>query len=155
MRIFWVVAALAVTLASPIASAQQIVVADPARHATELSNNMAVGGVMPLRTLYSQISEGAALNASVEAGLMTFERSIAAPRAAHAAVIEDMSLADTYRSIVLYHYYGSTTWIFTRLDYVRIGPTEWALSSAYFGSDWRNVALPDSPSFRSNLGNRR
>ncbi|HYD86954.1 MAG TPA: hypothetical protein VEA80_05740 [Vitreimonas sp.] len=135
--------------------AQPVVVADPARHVTELSNNMSVAGVAPLRALYSQMYSGAALPSNVEAALLTYERAITSPRALESRIIEDITLSDAYRAIFLYHYYGSNAWIFIRLDFVRIGPEEWTVSAATFGSEWTRVAIPVTPGFTSNLGSQR
>lgn len=154
-HIFGLLAFVATLLIAPAATAQPVVVADPLRYATELSNNMAVGGFAPLRQVYVQFAEGAALATNVEAALLSYERVITSPRAVEARIVEDVSLSDTYRAIFLYHYYGSTTWVFTRLDFVNLGGGEWRLVAATFGSQWSNVAIATTPSFRSNMGNRR
>lgn len=132
----------------PVASAQPIVTPDPARYASELSNNMAVGGVAPLRELFGEMQRGAALPPDVEAALLPYERAVTQRRAVIGHVIDDVMLSDVYRALYLYHYYGENFWLFTRLDFVRIGD-EWALSGAAFGSDWSKVALISTPGFRS------
>lgn len=135
-------------LSAPIASAQPVVTPDPARFVGELSNNMAVGGVAPLRALYVEMYRSAALPTNIEAALLTYERAIAQPRAVIGRVIDDVTLSDSYRAIYTYHYYGENYWLFTRIDFVRIGD-EWALSAAAFGSEWSTVALSTTPGFRS------
>jgi len=146
MRHFMAIVAFAIAAASAsLASAQPIVTADPGRYAAELSNNMAVGGIAPLRALFTEMYP-TGLPTNVEAALITFERAITVRRAIEARVIEDVTLADSFRTIYLYHYYGSTYWVFTRVDFVRIGD-EWALSGASFGSDWTMVAMVTTPDF--------
>jgi hypothetical protein len=156
MRAILAVIALAfVVLAPSGVSAQPIVTSDPGRYAAELSNNMAVGGVGPLRGLYVSMFPGASLPTNIEATLLTYERAITSPRAMEAGIVEDVSLSNRYRSVYLCHYYGTNLWVFTRVDFVRISPTEWALTAAAFGSEWSSVAQVMTPSFQSNLGNRR
>lgn len=155
MRILFALAAVAVWLLASTASAQPIVTPDPGRYATELSNNMSVGGIAPLRALYVDMFDARSLPTNIEAALITYERAITNNRAVVARVVEDISLEDTYRSVYLYHYFGSTNWMFTRLDFVRIDPSgDWALSSATFGSEWSSVAMSATSGFRSRLDGR-
>ena len=135
-------------LSASLAAARPIVTADPARYVGELADNMAVGGVAPLRAMYVEMYRGAALPTNIEAALLTYERAITERRAVLGRVIEDVALSDTYRAIYTYHYYGENLWLFTRVDFVRIGE-EWALSAAAFGSDWSAVAMTTTPSFRA------
>lgn len=154
-RFLIVAAALWASVAFSSAHAQPIVTADPGRYATEFSDRMSVGGVAPLRVLYNEMFANASLPANIEAALLTYERGITNPRALRSEVVEDIALSQSYRAIYTYAYYGSNSWIFVRLDFVRIGADEWALSAASFGSEWNSVAIAATPSFVSNRGNRR
>jgi hypothetical protein len=130
------------------AAAQPIVTDDPREYMETLRDAMGVSGMGPLRSLYQQLAGSAGINPQIEAALMVYERNMSSPRAAVARVTEDITLGDTLRTVYLYHYWGDNLWVHTRLDFVRISPTEWAVAYIGFGSEWHTIAQPMSPGFR-------
>ncbi len=154
MRVIWAVVAILLTVAATSnASAQSVVTRDPRAYTETLADAMGVSGMAPLRSLYVQIAPGGTINATVEAALLSYERALPTTSAAIAKVEEDVTLSDTYRQIYLYHYWGQTYWVHTRLDFVRISANEWALSYLAFGSEWSALASSTTAGFRSTNRN--
>lgn len=143
-----VVILMALVSATP-ASAQAITTRDPRAYMETLANTMGVSGMAPLRSIYGEINNGAALSTTVEAALLAYERGIPTTRAVIAKVEEDVMLSDTYRQIYLYHYWGQNYWLHTRIDFVRISADgEWAMSYVAFSSEWGNLTSATTPGFR-------
>lgn len=127
-----------------------IVMRDPAAYAQTFADSMALSGVLPIRETFAQlIGAEATVSGDVEASLRVYEHPEMIKPARVSRVIEDVALADTFRVIYLYHYYGGNFWIFTRLEFVRVSPTEWTLSRLAFADRWPNIVLTTSPGFAS------
>ncbi|MEZ5956746.1 MAG: hypothetical protein R3C27_05975 [Hyphomonadaceae bacterium] len=150
MRAIWALTAVVLAyVVAPCVSAQPIALRDPRAYAETLADTMGVSGMAPLRSLYVEVSPNGAVSAAVEAALLAYERGLPTTRAVIAKVEEDVTLSDTYRQIYLYHYWGQNYWLHTRVDFVRISDTEWAVSYVGFASDWAVLAPPVTPGFRS------
>jgi len=151
MRSFlFALAALGLLLAPSTATAQSppVTMANPSQYAADVANLMSRRGVAPLREIYN-LMFGATLPANIEAALIAYERAIDGNTAVIGRVVETTTLADSFRSIYMYHYFGNNAWIFTRLDFVRISETEWALSTTAFSSEWSGVVSTTTPGFSS------
>jgi hypothetical protein len=134
-----------------------IVTDDPAEYAQVFADSMAVSGIRPVRQAFEAMlaPSGGALPADAEAALIVYERANLHTPALVSRVIDDVVLGDAFRVIYLYHYFGGNGWVFTRLDFVRIGQREWALSRLAFGDRWSTVALTPSPGFTPVEPSRR
>jgi len=152
MRILFCLAAL-FALQAADAFAQPIVTRDPRAYMETLADAMGVSGMAPLRSLYVEINRGAPLNTNVEAALLSYERGLPSQQAAIARVAEDVMLADTLRSIYLYHYFGENYWVFTRVDFVRIADADWAVAYVAFSSEWNSITISTTPGFRPSQRN--
>jgi len=166
IRVFLAVCVFVCALAAPSRAAAQLVdppitMRDPAVYAQTFSDAMALGGVRPIREAFLQLlGPGAQMPADVDAGLRVYENPDMIKPALMSRVVEDVVLADTFRVIYLYNYYGGNYWIFTRLEFVRISTDEWTLSRLAFADRWAHVVLQTTPSFQSPAparpaGNRR
>src|SRR5262245_28848960 len=143
-------------MAAPSAADEPpIVVRDPGQYAQTFADSMALAGVRPLRDAFTTLIAPAALPPEGESSLRIYETSITQLPARVSRVIEDVVLGDALRTIYLYHYYNDNAWIFTRLDFVRIGEDQWALTRLAFSDRWANVVLTTTPGFRPPTPPRR
>jgi hypothetical protein len=148
----------AMTLAPFRADAAPDVVTDnPAAYAAAMADAMVLTGMRPLREAFRELlaPNGEALPANIETTLLTYERAVGQSTAHVSRVIEDVVLADTVRSIYLYHYFGGNNWVFTRLDFSAIGEGRWALTGLTFADRWSNIVLATTPGFRPAAPGRR
>ncbi|MEZ6022694.1 MAG: hypothetical protein R3C16_04610 [Hyphomonadaceae bacterium] len=154
MSVRIVLAALAFMLALPVSAVRAepppIVVRDPAVFARVEMDAITLSGARAFRELFVELlGRDASLPADVEAGLLVYERANLHLPAAYARVVDDVAEGDALRVIYLYHYFGDTSWVFTRLEFVAIGSGEWALARFAFSDRWSGVALTMSPGARS------
>jgi hypothetical protein len=125
-----------------------IVMRDPGVYAQVFADSMAISGIQPIRDAFqAMLGAETPLAAELEASLHVYEHPDMIKPAVVSRVLDDVSAADTYRVIYLYHYYGGNFWVFTRLEFVRISMTEWALQRMAFADQWKNVVLTTTPGF--------
>lgn len=125
-----------------------VVTDDPALYAQTFADSMALSGVSPIRDVF-EVLVGDPLPPDVEPGLLVYERAITQLPARVSRIIEDVTLGgDGTRMIYLYHYFGDTTWIFTRLEFVFVGDGRWALSRVAFADRWASVVVATTPGFQ-------
>ena len=135
--------------AAPRAAAEPpIVMRDPGQYAQTFADSMALAGVRPLRDAFTTLVAPNAPPPELESALRVYETAITQLPARVSRVVEDLVLGDALRTIYLYHYYNDNSWIFTRLDFVRIGEDRWALHRISFSDRWANVVLTTTPGFR-------
>lgn len=150
MRTFALIAGFFAAFAGPaFADDPPIVTTDPTQYAQTFADSMALAGVRPIREAFEDLVGGPVPQES-EAGLLTYERAITQLPARVSRVVEDVTLSDTVRMVYLYHYYGDTAWIFTRLEFVAIGNGRWSLNRVAFADRWANVAVATTPGFQSS-----
>lgn len=152
MRIAWaLLAALVFCAAAPSARAQvarpPIVTSDPGAYARAFADQMALSGVAPLREAFSGLLHGAPIPPESEAALHVYESPDMVKPAIVSRVLDDQVVGDGYRVVYLYHYFGGNYWLFTRLEFVRISQSEWALVQFKFASTWTGVVLATTPGF--------
>lgn len=148
--------ALVCVWAAPARAADPpIVTTNPAEYAQTYADSVALGGVEPIRDIFQTMQGGTALATDLEAAIMVYERANLTKPAAISRVIEDVQLSDVLRVIYTYHYFGANSWIFSRLEFVRVSDTEWALNRVAFADRWANVVLETTPSFRATTPSRR
>lgn len=137
----------AIAPGAALAQSPPITTENPGQFTRDVSALMSRTGVGALRDIYVRLFASSALPANVEGALVTYERAIGGQSAVLGRVVEDTTLANTFRSVYTYHYYGSNAWLFTRFDFVKISDSEWALSAVAFSSEWSSVAVQTTPSF--------
>ncbi|HRE44234.1 MAG TPA: hypothetical protein PKY87_09710 [Terricaulis sp.] len=154
-------AALGAALSATAAFAQSpadtlITVDNPATYSQRLADEIARDGVIataPILTRIYALQAGVAdiqLNPQQLAQFTTIQQMIAGRRATVVQQLADIALADTLRSIYYYHYFGRNVWIYTRLDFVRVGETQWALSALLWNSDANALGIePGALPYRS------
>jgi hypothetical protein len=136
--------------AAPRASAATVVTDNPALYAQGLADGMALTGMRALREAYRDLvgDESGAVPANIESSLLVYERAIGSRTAIVSRVVDDVVLSNTLRTIYIYHYFGESAWVFTRIDFHSIGEGRWAVAALSFADQWRNVAIQTTPGFR-------
>lgn len=134
-----------------------VITRDPGAYAQQMADMMALGGVQPLRETFMTMLAPASghLPDDIDSSLRVYENPNLIKPAQVARIIDDEVLGDSYRVVFLYHYFDSNYWIFTRLEFVRISPTEWTLTRLSFADTWNGVALPLTPGFQPASRTRR
>lgn len=123
---------------------------DVSGFADTLSAEIAAEGMTPLRRTFDQFGPGATADrVNLEGALVAFDRAIGEQDAIRWSKIEDLMLGDEVRTIYFLHVFDNNTYLFTRYDFVRVGPRTWNLIGATFGGQWSQVVLPTTPSYRS------
>lgn len=123
---------------------------NPREFADSISRRVATEGVAPIREVIGRFSGASSPDLSgLEGGLILFDRGINGGEARVWNRIEDINLADQYRSIFYLHVFNDQTYLFTRYEFARTGPRTWNLIGVTFGSNWQQVALVTTPGFRT------
>lgn len=154
-------AAIGAALLAPAAFAQNpeaslIPVDNPATYSQRLADEIARDGVNATMPILSRIYavyagvEEIQLNPQQLAQFATAQQMIAGRRAQVVQQLADIALADTIRSIYYYHYFGGNVWIYTRLDFARVGETQWALLALMWNADASALGIePGALPYRS------
>lgn len=129
---------------------------DPAAYSQQLADRITTDGVAALRPVLAQIysiqvrvPNGAVqLPPQAEAQFATMQGLIAGRHAVVAQKLDDVTLANTLRSIYYYHYYGENLWVFTRFDFARVGNNQWALSYLLWSADQNSLGISPRLSYR-------
>jgi hypothetical protein len=127
-----------------------VITRDPAQYAQTFADSMALAGVRPIRDAFETLAAPNEIPAEAASGLVTYERAITRLPAQVSRVIEDVELGGAVRTIYLYHYYGESTFIFTRLEFVRVSQDEWGLTRIAFADRWAGIVLATTPGFHSS-----
>ena len=142
------------------AVAKTITTPDPGAYSQQLADRIATDGVAALRPVLTQLyaiqvhvpAASAQLPPQYEAQFTTMQSVIAGRHATINRKLDDVTLADTLRSIFYYDYFGDNVWIFTRFDFVRVGDNRWAVSLVLWGGDESVVGIAPAPGFHSLQG---
>ena len=129
---------------------------DVSGFAESLSAEIATDGMAPLRRTFEQFgTEATANRVNLDGAIIAFERAIGEQDATRWSRIEDLMLGDEVRTVYFLHVYPNNTCLFTRYDFVRVGPRTWNMIAATFASQWGQVAVPTTQGFRSVIQHDR
>lgn len=155
----WALLVAPLALSSPSAAqiAQNTITTDdPATYSQQLADRVTTDGVAALRPALAQIysiqvqvpNGSVQLPPQVEAQFTTMQGLIAGRHAVVAQKLDDITLANTLRSIYYYHYFGGNLWVFTRFDFARIADGQWALSYMLWSGDQNSIGISPTLSYR-------
>ncbi|PZO52373.1 MAG: hypothetical protein DCF16_09610 [Alphaproteobacteria bacterium] len=160
LKIVLVLLAAPFALSSPSAaqtSPNTITTDDPAAYSQQLADRVTTDGVAALRPVLTQIysiqvrvpNGSVQLPPQVEAQFSTMQGLIAGRRAVVVQKLDDVTLANTLRSIYYYYYFGDNLWVFTRFDFARVADGQWALSYLVWSGDQNAIGISPRPDYHA------
>ncbi|HWA01767.1 MAG TPA: hypothetical protein VG841_15775 [Caulobacterales bacterium] len=121
---------------------QGIPTPDPAAFTFRISQQVAHERMEPIRRTMEEIVKRP-IPPETSVPLAQMAQILGTRDADQITKLDDVSLANTLRSIYYFHNFGDTR-LFTRYDFTRES-SGWTLTAVSFATSWRDVALPVTP----------